>query len=211
MNIYRSSTRARAERHSWKNLVFYPPPQNFGSHVTVLAPAGAPFPPPSVRPSAPQGTDVKCYTGRFLFTKNFEKLTWKGPSNEERVPFDTSSIRLCSRRQNSRRWQRYRCEEPETALRKLLNGTCIPLDGFQSDNRTTFSIFQLYRGLRCRPIEVTCFLFNVYRWQVFSFQLIAGSTVFGFLQCNGFSLTGASPLALAKSTYYFSSSKTLYK
>ena len=39
----------------------------------------------------------------------------------------------------------------------------FPLDGFQRDNRTTFSIFQLYRGLRCRPIEVTCFLFNVYR------------------------------------------------
>ena len=49
----------------------------------------------------------------------------------------------------------------------------FPLDGFQSDNRTTFSIFQLYRGLRCRPIEVTCSFFNVYRWQVSSFQLIA--------------------------------------
>ena len=84
----------------------------------------------------------------------------------------------------------------------------FPLDGFQRDNRTTFSIFQLYRGLRCRPIEVTCSLFNVYRWQVSSFHLIAGLTLFGFLHCNVFSLTGASHLALAKSTYYFRSRKT---
>ena len=38
--------------------------------------------------------------GRFRpFTKNFRKLPWKGPSREERVPFDESSIRLCSRHQ----------------------------------------------------------------------------------------------------------------
>ena len=33
------------------------------------------------------------------FTKNFRKLPWEGPSSEERVPFDESSIRLCSRQQ----------------------------------------------------------------------------------------------------------------
>ena len=37
---------------------------------------------------------------RFPFTKNFEKLPWKGPSSAERVPFDTSSILSCSRQQN---------------------------------------------------------------------------------------------------------------
>ena len=31
---------------------------------------------------------------RFSFTKNFRKLPWKGPSSEERVPFDSSSFRL---------------------------------------------------------------------------------------------------------------------
>ena len=31
--------------------------------------------------------------GRFPVTKNFRKLPWKGPSSEECVPFDTSSIR----------------------------------------------------------------------------------------------------------------------
>ena len=31
---------------------------------------------------------------RFSFTKNFRKLPWKGPSSEERVPFDSSSVRL---------------------------------------------------------------------------------------------------------------------
>ena len=41
--------------------------------------------------------------GRFPVTKNFRKLPWKGPSSEECVPFDTSSIRLCVRHQNSRR------------------------------------------------------------------------------------------------------------
>ena len=40
--------------------------------------------------------------GRFPFTNNFRKLPWKGPSSEECVPFDTSSIRLCVRHQNSR-------------------------------------------------------------------------------------------------------------
>ena len=30
---------------------------------------------------------------RFPVTKNFRKLPWKGPSSEECVPFDTSSIR----------------------------------------------------------------------------------------------------------------------
>ena len=34
-------------------------------------------------------------------------IPWKGPSSEERVPFDTSSIRLCSRHQNSRWWHSY--------------------------------------------------------------------------------------------------------
>ena len=33
------------------------------------------------------------------FTKNFRKLPWKGPSSGQRVPFDESSIRLCSRQQ----------------------------------------------------------------------------------------------------------------
>ena len=36
------------------------------------------------------------------------------------------------------------------------------------------SITWLYRGLRCRPIEVKYF-FEVIRWQVTSFQMIAGS------------------------------------
>ena len=53
-----------------------------------------------------------------------------------------------------------------------------------------------YRGLRCRPLEVTCFFF-----EVSSFQLIAGSTLIGFLYCNVFSLTGTSPLASDKSIY----------
>ena len=54
-------------------------------------------------------TRIKCLLsalttvhGRFPFTKNFRKLPWKGPSSEECVPFDTSSIRLCVRHQNSR-------------------------------------------------------------------------------------------------------------
>ena len=34
-----------------------------------------------------------------------------------------------------------------------------------------------YRGLRCRPIEVEYF-FEVIRWQVTSFQMIAGSSLF---------------------------------
>ena len=38
----------------------------------------------------------------FPFTKNVQKLPWKGPSSEERVPFDTNSIRLFSSHQNSR-------------------------------------------------------------------------------------------------------------
>ena len=42
---------------------------------------------------------------------------------------------------------------------------------------------------------------GVYHWQVSSFQLIAGSTIIGFLYCNVFSLRGASPLASAKSIY----------
>ena len=36
------------------------------------------------------------------------------------------------------------------------------------------------------PSRLRVFFFNVYRWQVSSFQIIAGSTLFGFLQCNGF-------------------------
>ena len=40
--------------------------------------------------------------GRFPFTKNFEKLPWRGRSSEERVPFDTSSIFSSSRHQNLR-------------------------------------------------------------------------------------------------------------
>ena len=43
--------------------------------------------------------------------------------------------------------------------------------------------------------------FKVYCRQVSSFQLIAGSTLVGFLYSNVFSLTGASPLASAKSIY----------
>ena len=46
--------------------------------------------------------------------------------------------------------------------------------------------------------QVMYFL-EIYRWQVSSFQLIAGSTLIGFLYCNIFSLPGASPLASAKS------------
>ena len=42
---------------------------------------------------------------------------------------------------------------------------------------------------------------GAYRWQVSSFQLIAGSTLIGFLYCNVLSLKGASPLASAKSIY----------
>ena len=42
------------------------------------------------------------HLGRFPFTKNFEKLPWRGLSSEERVPFDTSSIFSCSRDQNLR-------------------------------------------------------------------------------------------------------------
>ena len=38
------------------------------------------------------------------------------------------------------------------------------------------SITWLYRGLRCRPIEVKYF-FEVIRWQVTSFQMIAGSSL----------------------------------
>ena len=43
--------------------------------------------------------------------------------------------------------------------------------------------------------------FEVYRSQVSSFQLIAGSTLIGFLEGNVFSLEGTSPLASAKSIY----------
>ena len=39
------------------------------------------------------------------------------------------------------------------------------------------SITWQYRGLRCRPIEVE-YLFEVIRWQVTSFQMIAGSRLF---------------------------------
>ena len=39
------------------------------------------------------------------------------------------------------------------------------------------SIIWPYRGLRCRPIEVE-YLFEVIRWQVTSFQMIAGSSLF---------------------------------
>ena len=39
------------------------------------------------------------------------------------------------------------------------------------------SITWPYRGLRCRPIEVE-YLFEVIRWQVTSFQMIAGSSLF---------------------------------
>ena len=38
-------------------------------------------------------------------------------------------------------------------------------------------------------------------FQVSCFQLIAGSTLIGFLYCNVFSLTGTSPLAADKSIY----------
>ena len=38
------------------------------------------------------------------------------------------------------------------------------------------SITWPYRGLRCRPIEVE-YLFEVIRWQVTSFQMIAGSSL----------------------------------
>ena len=39
------------------------------------------------------------------------------------------------------------------------------------------SITWPYRGLRCRPIEVDYF-YEVIRWQVTSFQMIAGSSLF---------------------------------
>ena len=59
------------------------------------------------------------------FTKNFEKLPWRGPCSEERVPFETSSILTCSRHQNLRWWPRYRREWPGTgdSSWKLANGT----------------------------------------------------------------------------------------
>ena len=41
------------------------------------------------------------------------------------------------------------------------------------------SITWPYRGLRCRPIEVE-YLFEVIRWQVTSFQMIAGSSLIFF-------------------------------
>ena len=41
------------------------------------------------------------------------------------------------------------------------------------------SITWPYRGLRCRPIEVE-YLFEVIRWQVASFQMIAGSSLIFF-------------------------------
>ena len=41
------------------------------------------------------------------------------------------------------------------------------------------SITWLYRGLRCRPIEVKCF-FEVIRWQGTGFQMIAGSSLIFF-------------------------------
>ena len=41
----------------------------------------------------------------------------------------------------------------------------------------------------------------VFFFYVSSFQLIAGSTLIGFLYCNVFSLTGTSPLASDKSIY----------
>ena len=41
------------------------------------------------------------------------------------------------------------------------------------------SITWPYRGLRCRPIEVE-YLFKVIRWQVTSFQMIAGSSLIFF-------------------------------
>ena len=37
--------------------------------------------------------------GHCPFTKNFQKLPWKGPSSEERVPFHSSCSRLRSRHQ----------------------------------------------------------------------------------------------------------------
>ena len=45
------------------------------------------------------------------------------------------------------------------------------------------SITWPYRGLRCRPIEVYYF-FKVIRWQVTSFQMIAGSSLNWFLILN---------------------------
>ena len=69
------------------------------------------------------------YYGHFPFTKNFEKLPWKRPSSEERVPFDKSSIRLCSHHQHSRWWHRYRCEQHRTgdSSQKPVNHTCISI------------------------------------------------------------------------------------
>ena len=48
-----------------------------------------------------------------------------------------------------------------------------------SKQNTLTSITWLYRGLRCWPIEVKYF-FEVIRWQVTSFQMIAGSSLIFF-------------------------------
>ena len=75
---------------------------------------------------------VRISGGRFPFTKTFRKRPLKGPSKEERLPFDTSSIRLCSRPQNAKWWQRYWREQPGTcdSLWKLVNGICISTGKF---------------------------------------------------------------------------------
>ena len=55
---------------------------------------------------------------------------------------------------------------------------CDPLTAVKTRYPLT-SITWLYRGLRCRPIEVKCF-FEVIRWQGTGFQMIAGSSLIFF-------------------------------
>ena len=55
---------------------------------------------------------------------------------------------------------------------------CDPLTAVKTMHPLT-SITWLYRGLRCRPIEVKCF-FEVIRWQGTGFPMIAGSSLIFF-------------------------------
>ena len=91
-------------------------------------------PPPTVRPSAPQGN--QCVISQFLAIDS---------SLGGQVQPDIA----------------HPCCDQLTAVK-----TGYPLT----------SITWPYRGLRCRPIEVE-YLFEVIRWQVTSFQMIAGSSL----------------------------------
>ena len=77
---------------------------------------------------------------------------------------------------------------------------CDPLTAVKTRYPLT-SITWPYRELKCPSKEVTCF-FEVLRWQVTSFQLIAGSTPWGFAMVHVWFLKvnykfALSPFALA--------------